>query len=303
LNVNLDWNKGWIMRKCLAFVLSGGGARGAFQVGALKALLEAGYQPDLLVGTSVGAINATYLAINGSNLNAIEKMIQAWQDAKQADLLPSNYLKLTLRTLLNRSMDYSAHHLRDFYIAHGLTPDFSFGDINGVRLITVAADLNSGKPVLYGLNPQDSVLEGVLASSALPPWVPPMERGERLLVDGGVVSVLPVEVALKAGASEIIALDLSDTRPLVLPVHGVVTLLGKVVATANHRQVELEIALARAEGIPVRHLLLRGEDPTAIWNFDKSDTRISHGYELTRQSIESWKPSRKSWLSRWLRRE
>jgi predicted acylesterase/phospholipase RssA len=53
------------MDKKLAFVLSGGGARGALQVGALYALLEYGLQPDLLVGVSIGAANATYLAMNG----------------------------------------------------------------------------------------------------------------------------------------------------------------------------------------------------------------------------------------------
>jgi NTE family protein len=291
------------VKKCLAFVLSGGGARGAFQVGALKALLEAGYKPDLLVGTSVGAINATYLALNGLTLETITKLTQVWQEAKQADLLPTNYLKLTLRTLLNRSLDYSAHHLRDFYIEHGVRSDLKFMDITDVRLITVAADLNSGKPVLYGINPEDSVLEGVLASTALPPWIPPMEKGKRLLVDGGVVSVLPVEVAIKAGASEIIALDLSDSRPLDLPVQGVVTLLGKVVTTANHRQVELEIALAQAQGITVRQIHLQGKEPVALWDFDKTDARIEQGYELTRENIESWKAEPKSWLSKWLRRE
>ena len=289
------------MKKCIAFVLSGGGARGAFQVGALKALIEADYKPNLMVGTSVGAINSAYLALHGVNLASVDKLIQVWHEAKQADLLPSNYLKLTLRTLVNRDLDYSAHHLRDFYIAHGLGPELTFTDIKSVRLITVAADLNSGKPVLYGTNPQDSVLEGVLASTALPPWVPPMEKGDRLLVDGGVVSVLPLEVAIKAGASEIIALDVSDSRPLNLPIHGVVTLLGKVVTTTNHRQIELEMALSQAMGIPVRHLQLFGDDPVAIWDFDQTEARISKGYELTRQNIDLWKSEPQSWLSRWLR--
>jgi NTE family protein len=288
------------MKKCIAFVLSGGGARGAFQVGALKALLESGYKPDLLVGTSVGAINATYLALNGLSMESITKMIQVWQEARQADLLPSNYLKLTLRTLLNRSLDHSAHHLRDFYISHGVTPELRFSDITCVRLITVAADLNSGQPVLYGIDPQDSVLEGVLASTALPPWVPPMEKGERLLVDGGVVSVLPVEVAIKAGASEIIALDVNDSRPLNLPVQGVVTLLGKVVNTSNHRQIELEIALAEAKKIIVRHIHLCGDEPVALWDFDQTELRITQGYEITKESIASWKSTGRSWLSRWM---
>jgi len=289
------------MKKCVAFVLSGGGARGAFQVGALKALLEAGYQPDLLVGTSVGAINSAYLALHGVDLASVEKLIQVWQEAKQADLLPSNYLKISLRMLLNRDLDYSAHHMRDFYISHGLNPELTFADIKSVRLITVAADLNSGKPVLHGTNPQDSILEGVLASTALPPWVPPMEQGDRLLVDGGVVSVLPIEVAIKAGASEIFALDVSDSRPANISAHGVVPFLGKVIATSNYRQVELEMALAKAQGVSVRYIQLIGDDPVTIWDFDKTESRITKGYELARQTIDLWKSEPQSWFNRLLR--
>ena len=63
-----------MMNKCLAFVLGGGGARGAMQVGALRALIEAGLKPDLLVGTSIGAVNATGLALWGVSLAGIEAL-------------------------------------------------------------------------------------------------------------------------------------------------------------------------------------------------------------------------------------
>ena len=63
------------LKKNLAFVLGGGGARGAFQVGALRALLEAGISPDILVGTSTGAVNATSLALHGINLETINELV------------------------------------------------------------------------------------------------------------------------------------------------------------------------------------------------------------------------------------
>jgi NTE family protein len=66
-----------MMEKCLAFVLGGGGARGALQVGALRALFEAGYQPDLLVGTSIGAANAACLAFWGVNMDGIAALERA----------------------------------------------------------------------------------------------------------------------------------------------------------------------------------------------------------------------------------
>jgi len=68
------------MDKCLAFVLSGGGGRGAMQVGALRALLEAGLRPNLLVGTSIGAVNAAGLALWGVDLFGIEVLEQAYNE-------------------------------------------------------------------------------------------------------------------------------------------------------------------------------------------------------------------------------
>jgi NTE family protein len=282
------------VKKCLAFVLGGGGARGALQAGALQALLEAGYQPDLLVGTSIGAVNSTFLALKGVNLASVSELIEVWKEAARANLMPHNYLSLTLRALLKRRADYTVHRMRDFFIQHGLRPDIKFSDIRDPRLILVSADLNTGKPVLYGPNPQDSILEGVLASTALPPWVPPLELDGRLMVDGGAVSILPVEAALQAGASEIIALDLTDPRPTLQPVHEMVSLLEKIVSTANRRQTQLEIALATAWKVPVKHIQLRGDDPLAIWDFEATEQCIEQGYQLTRSAIETWElPAKK----------
>jgi NTE family protein len=68
-------------KKCLAFVLGGGGARGALQVGALRALLESGLRPDLLVGTSIGAVNAVVLALSGLDLAGVEALDRRWPNS------------------------------------------------------------------------------------------------------------------------------------------------------------------------------------------------------------------------------
>jgi predicted acylesterase/phospholipase RssA len=112
--------------KKLAFVLSGGGARGALQVGALRALLEAEIHPDLLVGTSVGAVNATYLAVNGVNLASIDGLVSAWESASKADLLPTNYFRLAIRSFTHLTRDEVYTSMRDFFISQGLGPGFIF---------------------------------------------------------------------------------------------------------------------------------------------------------------------------------
>src|SRR5512139_235848 len=91
-----------MMEKCLAFVLGGGGARGALQVGALRALYEAGYRPDLMVGTSAGAVNATFLALRGFDEQGLDQLEQAWLAAARQDLLPPKPLQLTLRAILRK---------------------------------------------------------------------------------------------------------------------------------------------------------------------------------------------------------
>lgn len=290
------------MHRPLALVFGGGGARGALQVGAVRALWEAGIRPDVLTGTSVGAANATYLAIHGLSLEAIEGLEKIWRIAAAADLLPANYLWLTLRVLFNRSGWDPYHRLREFFITQGLSPDLRFGDIRGVRLILVAADLNAGRPVLYGQDPRQSVLEGLLASTALPPFVHPLERGEQLLIDGGVVSNLPVEAALQQGARTIIALDIADPR--VAPVGGqrFGPFLGKLTYTVERRQTDLEIALARSQGALVREIVLRGEVPIPVWDFSHTDELIARGYETACREIARWRSEQPVLQAGWLGR-
>jgi NTE family protein len=279
------------MNRQLAFVLGGGGARGALQVGALQALLEAGFRPDLLVGTSAGAVNAAFLALHGFTRNSLKQLVSAWRDASNADLLPANYLWLTARALLGRPLADPAQHMRDFFIAHGLAPGLCFADIQTTHLILVAADMNTGQPILYGQDHSDNLLEGVLASTALPPWMAPIRKDGRLLVDGGAVSNLPVEPALVAGATEIIALDLADPRDVPTGDHGFGPFLGKLIYTVEQRQQDLELALAAAQGVPVTLLHLQGSDPVALWDFQHADALIAQGYQVARQEVEK-QPSR-----------
>jgi len=288
------------MKKQLAFVLGGGGARGAMQVGALRALLEAGYQPDLLVGTSAGAINAAFLALRGVNLQCIDELEQSWRDAVKANLFPPNYLWLTVRSLFRRPDFYTSHALREFVLAHGVEAHLTFGDLPHARLLLVAADLICGCPALYGLDPSDSVLEGVMASTALPPWVAPIQKGDKLLMDGGVVSNVPIEPAMAAGATEIIALDVTDPFNQGTVVQGFGPFLTRLLATVDHRQLDLELALAAERRIPVRHIHLKSDLPAPMWDFSRTEYLLQFGYVQTQEMIQSWQVERPSGLRAWL---
>jgi NTE family protein len=266
-------------------VLGGGGARGALQVGALRALLEAELTFDLLVGTSIGAANASFLARHGYSARALNDLEVFWHDAAQADLLPANYLWLTVRTLFNRVGPVVENQVRDFAIAHGLGADLRFRDLPGPRLILVAADLKGGCPRLFGEDPDDLVLDGLLASAAIPPWIRPIAQEDYLLMDGGLVSNLPIEPALAQGATEILALDVLDSRPAGPVAGGLGPFFFHLRYTVQQRHLQLEKRLADLSGVPVHHVRLLPESPVAVWDFPQAPPLIQRGYEGMRDYL------------------
>ena len=263
-----------------AFVLSGGGARGALQVGALRALQEAGIHPDLLVGTSIGAVNAAYVAMHGYSADTLSQLEQAWQRAARADLLPANYLWLTIRMLFNRHGTEVEQRIRTYFIGEGLHPDLQFGQLNGPRLILVATDLEQGGTQLYGREPDDLVLSGVLASTAIPPWIRPLEHDSHLLMDGGLICNLPIEPALAAGATEIIALDLADPRPIGPTAGGWGPFLFQLRHTMQQRQTHVEMQLAAARNVMVHHNELQSGSPLGVWEFPHCLSLLEQGHTL-----------------------
>lgn len=274
------------MKNQLAFVLGGGGSRGALQVGALYALLEYGLQPDLLVGTSIGAVNAAFLALNGFTTDSLDRLRLTWRRASEMDLLPSNYIQTTLRAMLGRSLPNPAQRIREFFVQNGLTPDLCFSQIQQLRLVIVSADLNSGKPVLYGGEPDAKILDALLMSTALPPWNMPVKKQSQYLMDGGVLSNLPIEPALRMGARRVIALDLLDARELFGAGNRFGYFLDRLSYSVQQRQVDLELELARTKGVPVFYLDLVARDIVPLWDFKHTEELMEQGYEITQRAID-----------------
>ena len=276
------------MEKSLAFVLGAGGSRGALQVGALRALVAAGYRPDIITGASVGAVNAAYLALRGADLPAISDLEAAWHDMIEPQLVPAGYLWPGFRLLINRPTPTYYKRLRQFFIAHGLSPEIRFGDLTKVRLGIVAADLNSGAPVLFGPDPDQCVLDALLAGIALPPWVGPVKKNGQSLIDGGTVSFLPIEAALQLGATEIVAMDLYDPEAQLLELPGAGQLVGKLINMIGRRQIEIETALAESRGVAVRRITLTARPVVNLWDYRLTSEFIELGYTTACQQIAGW---------------
>ena len=274
-------------KRKLVFALGGGGARGALQVGALRALLEAGIQPDMLVGTSVGAVNATFLALHGFTSQALDTLTGSWMAAAQADLLPANTAYLTMRIFFNRVLAQPYKPLRDFFIAQGVSPSLQFRDLTDLPVIMVSADLNRGQPVYHGSRPTDSVLEGLLATTALPPWVSPIETQDRFLIDGGAVSNLPIEAAIVHGASEIIALSLTNPDEIETHARGFGPFWTKYLYAIEARQISLEVQLAQAKGVPVDLVTLKTEKPVSPWDFCQTERLLEAGYQQMKRALDA----------------
>jgi predicted acylesterase/phospholipase RssA len=122
-------------------------------------------------------------------------------------------------------------------------------------------------------------------STALPPWTMPVKNETQYLMDGGVLSNLPIEPALRIGATQIVALDLLDARELFGAGNRFGHFLDRLTFSVQKRQGDLELALARAQGVPVFYLELIGRDPVPLWDFHHIDDMIATGYEITQQAI------------------
>jgi NTE family protein len=279
----------------IALVFGGGGARGAYQVGAIKALYERGISVDFLVGTSIGAVNASYLAIHGLSADSIQGLEQAWRCASTSSLLSGDVRWLALRALLGKPDHSCREKMERIFRSYGVDPELHFSDLHQPGLYLVSTDLGKCRLEVYGDEPDEHVLEGMLASAAIPPYVLPMHRGERVLIDGGAISNVPIETAMRLGATRILALDVSDPRSFAGEAGGIRRRFSQLMTAIEQRQVELEIELAKARGVEVFHICLWNGNPVPIWDFSKSEQLMQAGYEMTRIYLDqNWKPSPKT---------
>src|SRR6478736_3151468 len=112
-----------------AFVLSGGGSLGAVQVGMLAALEARGFRPNLLVGTSVGALNAAYLGAHGYDAEAVDGLAAIWRKLRRADVFPIDPLRQTMAAAGRRPSLCSRRPLR-----HIVESNLSITDLEAARI-------------------------------------------------------------------------------------------------------------------------------------------------------------------------
>lgn len=185
----------------IAFVL-GGGVRGrhAYQAGMVRALLERGIRPDLVVGTSGGAVHGALLAADPTP-GVSARMAQFWREAGNRGVARPDPRGALSSLRRGRFALGSAEPLRRL-LAEFLGEDSTFEDLP-VPLHTCAASIERAAARYFEYGP---LIPAVLASCATPGLFPPYRIGDEYYVDGGVVESTPVSRALSLGAQTVFVL-------------------------------------------------------------------------------------------------
>jgi NTE family protein len=182
-----------------AFVLSGGGSLGAVQVGMLRALFEHGVRPDFLIGTSVGAVNAAWVAGHPDEDGVVE-LGGIWMGLRRQDVFPLSPIT-SARGLLGRANHLIANDNLRSVLDHHI-PYRRLEEAH-LPVHVVATELKSGRATILNSGP---AVPALLASCAIPGVFPPVTIGRRDYVDGGVANHTPITVAIELGATKIYVL-------------------------------------------------------------------------------------------------
>ena len=178
-------------------ILGGGGTLGAFSAGALKAMDEHGFVPDVLIGSSAGGINLLRYVVGGAT-----EATDFWCSVAK--------VRTVLRGLIH-GRNWSEGILDAAWLRARVERGVDFEALMKDRrtLAFLVVDMKSGKVRVRGnrTEPDSEALRAVSRGAyALPPLLPPVRLGEELLADGGLLHNAPLNAAVKLGATEILYL-------------------------------------------------------------------------------------------------
>jgi len=197
----------------------GGGSLGAVQAGMLQALYERDIVPEHVVGSSVGAINAGFVAAHPPHAETARELGEIWAELGTLDVFPFQLMRATFALTGLRNYLVSSQELRRLIERH--LPFDRLQDAD-VALTIVATDLMSGRSLALSEGP---AVDAVLASASLPGMFPPVAWGGRPLVDGSFGTQSSLQVALRSGAQRVYALPTGSACALPYPPRGALGVL------------------------------------------------------------------------------
>jgi NTE family protein len=263
----------------VAFVLGGGGVLGAVEVGMLRALLEYGIAPDLIVGTSIGAVNGVLVAADPA-LGVTERLAGLWASAEARAVYGDSPPRQFARIMRRGTHLHSPRPLRDL-LRRELGAMTTFADLP-VRFQCCAANIERAAEHWFD---HGDLVPAVLASSAVPALLPPIMIDGHHYIDGGIVNSIPVGRAVELGATRIFVLQVGRTdRPLSAPRH--MLDVAKVAFEISRRHRFARELAAIPAGVEV-HVLPTGggserdDSPLAYRDITAAARRINRAYEAS----------------------
>jgi NTE family protein len=263
-----------------AVVLGGGGVLGATQVGMLRALLETGFRPGLVVGTSVGALNGAAIAADPSPVG-VQALADLWGSLADVGMFSDTMLARASTLAKYRTHLYSAAPMRKLLAAH---LPATFEELQ-IPFQCVAASIEKAGAHWFS---SGSLADAVMASSAVPGLLPPVVIDGEHFLDGGLVHSIPVGRALALGATEIYVLHVGRIEQQLKPPRSLWDVcLTSFELARRHRFVE-EMA-----DLPVEvrvHVLPSGEDKLPLMSMrqrraNSVATRIQRGYQAAAEYL------------------
>ena len=226
---------------------------GAHEVGMLRALIERGIVPDLVLGTSVGAINGVAIAADPSS-GGVDRLVEAWSDIDRSRIFDGSVVRRLATLARTRTHLHGNESLR--MLLSELLPVSRIEDLV-VSFGCVAASIERASEHWFAEGP---IVDAVLASAAVPGLLPPVAIGGEHFIDGGIVNSIPLSRAIALGAEQIYVLHVGRLdRPLEPPRSPWEVALVAFEIARRHRFVG-ELAAIPA-GVDV-HVLLTGQrDP------------------------------------------
>jgi NTE family protein len=194
-----------------AFVLSGGASLGAIQVGMLRALYERGITPDVIVGTSAGALNGAFIASRAQGVETADELATVWRGLRRGTVFPLNPVTGLLGFVGLRDHLVPESGLKRLIEQH--TGEARLEDLP-IPLHVVAVDVITGEELRLS---SGGLRDAVLASAAIPGVLEPVRWGDRVLMDGGVANNTPISHAIELGARRIYVLPTGHACSLSEP--------------------------------------------------------------------------------------
>lgn len=242
-----------------AFVLGGGGLLGAAEVGMARALLMRGVTPDLVVGSSIGALNGLAVAAEPT-IAATDRLADRWAALGSRDVFAGSLPAQVHHLLRHGTALHSNEALR--HLVEDAAGETRIEDLP-IRFQCVAASIERAGAHWFTEGP---VVDAVLASCAVPGLFPPVRIGDEHFLDGGLVASVPVGRAADLGATRVFVLHVGRLElPLTAPTRpwDVATVVFEI---ARRHQFVDEMARLPS-GVDVHVLPTGGSAPQLAWRY------------------------------------